>query len=50
MFKDEFINDSVSVYEMKFVEKISFYRIVGIDLVYEIENEKVLFLQILGTD
>jgi hypothetical protein len=50
MFKNEFITDSMAVYELKIKEKSSSYRLIGIDLIFEIDATKILFLQILGKD
>ncbi|RKR05340.1 hypothetical protein C8C83_4684 [Flavobacterium sp. 90] len=50
MFKNEFITDSMCVYELKITEKSSSYRLIGIDLIFEIDSTKILFLQILGSD
>jgi hypothetical protein len=49
MFKNEFITDSMDIYELK-IKESTHYRIIGIDLIFEIEPTKVLFLQILGND
>ncbi|QYS86026.1 hypothetical protein JJC03_13505 [Flavobacterium oreochromis] len=49
LFENEFINKSVNVYETR-ITKGAFYRIMGIDLVFEIEETKIIFLQIMGVD
>ena len=48
MLKNEFINETVNVYELKVSR--TFHRIVGIDLIFEIEPTKMILLQIRGMD
>ncbi len=50
MVKNEFVKDDTDVYEVIISNAGSSYRIIGIDLVFEIEPTKILYLQILGTD
>jgi hypothetical protein len=49
LLKDEFVNAETDVYELKVTSK-SIYRIVGIDLVFEITPTRILVLQIGGSD
>lgn len=49
LLKDEFVNRETDVYELK-VKTGAHYRIVGIDLVFEIGDTKLLVLQLMGND
>ncbi|GFD81174.1 hypothetical protein ABHQ57_06750 [Tenacibaculum sp. ZH5_bin.1] len=49
LLKNEFAENSYNIYELS-LTKASFYRIVGIDLIFEIDNTKIIFLQIIGSD
>ncbi|AYN01542.1 hypothetical protein MQX03_14945 [Chryseobacterium aahli] len=49
LLEKEFAEISTNIYEST-VTKGGFYRIMGIDLVFEIEETKIIFLQILGND
>lgn len=50
LIKTEFINEHTTVYELKVKTNGSFYRLVGLDLVFEIDDTKILLLQITGSD
>ena len=50
LLKHAFVADSQMVYELKVKPTSGNYRIVGIDLVFEIANKNVLVLQVLGND
>lgn len=47
-FKTEFIPDATEVYELKVNH--STYRIIGIDLIFEIDSNRLLVLQVNGND
>lgn len=49
VLKKEFVNKETDVYELK-VTSDAHYRIIGIDLVFEIGLTKVLVLQLMGND
>ncbi|WP_262149807.1 hypothetical protein [Chryseobacterium foetidum] len=49
MLKNEFVINDIDVYEV-FVKNVgASYKIIGIDLIFEIEPTKILYLQITGT-
>lgn len=50
MFKEEFITDTTAVYELKVLESGSAYRIVGMDLIVELDDNRLLLLQLNGID
>ncbi|WP_296143490.1 hypothetical protein [uncultured Flavobacterium sp.] len=50
MLKTEFSTDSTDVHELKIKTKNSSYRLIGIDLIFEIDSNKILFLQTNGND
>ncbi|OQP60433.1 hypothetical protein A3860_33455 [Niastella vici] len=50
ILKSEFITDKTDVYELIVKDVGASYRIVGIDLIFEIESTKLLFLQLIGND
>lgn len=45
----EFAINSSDIYEVNLIES-DFYRLTGIDLVFEIGDTKIVFLQITGSD
>lgn len=45
----EFAKNSSDIYEVKLTTS-NFYRLTGIDLVFEIDDTKIVFLQIKGSD
>lgn len=45
----EFAINSSDIYEVNLIES-DFYRLTGIDLIFEIDDTKIVFLQIIGTD
>ena len=45
----EFAVNSSDIYEVNLIES-GFYRLIGIDLVFEISDTKIIFLQINGSD
>lgn len=49
LLEDEFVTRQTEVFELK-VKTDAHYRIVGIDLVFEISDTKLLVLQIMGND
>ncbi|WP_343632881.1 hypothetical protein [Fluviicola sp.] len=49
LLEDEFVTSQTDVYEMK-VKADAYYRIVGIDLIFEISDTKLVVLQIMGND
>lgn len=48
-FKEVFDTDKMDVYELK-VFNTGHYRIVGVDLIFEISSEQILVLQLQGND
>jgi len=49
ILKKEFSNETISVYELIVTNK-RHYRIVGIDIIFEIDETKLILLQLLGSD
>lgn len=49
LLNDEFGKKSDCIYELK-ITKGDFYKLLGIDLVFEIEDTKIIFLQLNGSD
>lgn len=45
----EFSGSALDIYELKLIEN-SFYRLTGIDIIFEIDETKIVFLQIKGSD
>lgn len=50
LLKSEFIKETTTVYELKVNSKTDMYRLIGIDLIFEIEPTKIVLLQVLGVD
>ncbi len=50
MIKNEFCKNNIDIFEVTVTNVVSSYRIIGIDLIFEIEPTKILYLQILGND
>lgn len=50
LLKNEFVDDATTVHELRVVQQNATYRLVGIDLIFEIAPGKILFLQVLGVD
>lgn len=50
LLKESIITDNAVCYEMNVKTNGELYRIVGLDLVFEIDDTKIMFLQLKGLD
>lgn len=50
LLQQEFVKPETTVYELKVNLRGRFYRLLGIDLLFEIEDNQLLVLQVLGSD
>ncbi len=50
LIEKEFAKKANAIYELKITKSDALYRLIGIDLIFEIEDTKMIVLQIQGMD